>query len=394
MATVTEETGLMIVSLIGQGNTEAGAIDFAALTFKVTPDTIRRRYRHFQAANAPREAAATKVPERRIKELETALATAKQHAVTAERVSEWITGVKELADPLPAERDPKRFRRESESGEEFLNLCLSDWHVGEVVDPAQVFDANAYDMEIAEQRVAKSFDKAHWLGETYLGKRKFNRMTVFLGGDIISGNIHLDLEATNEKQIMWQVAEATTWIVQGLRFYADEYEEVDVYGVAGNHGRSTMKPRMKDYAATSFDWLIYLNVAAQLKAAGISNIFCHFPPARDMTIEVGGHRYRLTHGDQFKGGDGIIGSIGPVMRGHKRKVAQAASLPGGREMYQTMIVGHWHNYWTSPRVIQNGSLSGFSELSLLYGFDYEPPTQALWVTHPAHGIIYHAPVMP
>jgi hypothetical protein len=40
-----------------------------------------------------------------------------------------------------------------------------------------------------------------------------------------------------------------------------------------------------------------------------------------------------------KGGDGIIGAIGPIMRGEIKKSGQSAAL--GLE-YDINIMGHWH----------------------------------------------------
>ena len=52
----------------------------------------------------------------------------------------------------------------------------------------------------------------------------------------------------------------------------------------------------------------------------------HFdvPPANEVYYRVYGEWYLAVHGDMLgvQGGDGMIGAIGPIMRGTKKKIAQ------------------------------------------------------------------------
>jgi hypothetical protein len=65
-------------------------------------------------------------------------------------------------------------------------------------------------------------------------------------------------------------------------------------------------------------------------------------------------RFLLNHGEMFgvKGGDGIIGAIGPLMRGEIKKSEQSAVL--GLE-YDINIMGHWHQELLLPRAISQAS---------------------------------------
>jgi hypothetical protein len=44
------------------------------------------------------------------------------------------------------------------------------------------------------------------------------------------------------------------------------------------------------------------------------------------------------------------------------------------------------------RVIVNGSLKGYDEYAWSGNFPFEEPRQALWLTHPKHGITISMPV--
>jgi len=104
---------------------------------------------------------------------------------------------------------------------------------------------------------------------------------------------------------------------------------------------------------------------------------------------VFGTRYNLTHGDQFRAGDSIIGPIGPLMRGNQKKTARNQAV---NQDYDVLLAGHWHSYIHLARMIVNGSMKGYDEYAAANNYGFEPPTQALWITHPRFGITFRMPV--
>ena len=102
-----------------------------------------------------------------------------------------------------------------------------------------------------------------------------------------------------------------------------------------------------------------------------------------------GHRFLLTHGDNLgvKGGDGIIGAIGPIARG-TMKIGRSQAVVG--QDFDTVILGHWHTY--IPRgeaapVAVNGTLKGFDEFAHIFlRVPYSQPSQALLFVNADHGI--------
>jgi hypothetical protein len=106
-------------------------------------------------------------------------------------------------------------------------------------------------------------------------------------------------------------------------------------------------------------------------------------------FNIFGHRYLLTHGDSLgtKGGDGIIGALGPIMRGTLKTHRSEAQI--GRD-FDTLLIGHWHQYITLPGLIVNNSLKGYDEYAhLVLARHFLAPRKALWFTHPEHGITAH-----
>jgi len=274
------------------------------------------------------------------------------------------------------------------------SLFLSDLHYGEVVKAEEVFFTNEYDSDIAERRIQKTVDTAIMLTHEVLKDPVFPGAVLVLGGDNINGMIHEELTVGSDRRLMDQILGISDILHGVILKMLKVYGKLFIPGVPGNHGRATFKTWTKFTAATNADWLVYQlleRYLAQQVARGEVVFMC--PPARDITFRVAGRGYRLTHGDQFRGGDGIIGPIGPITRGDMKKRNMANALPHDDEIYDTLLCGHFHKLFQSKSLIINGTTKGFDEYSLANNFSYEPPQQGLWMTHEKYGINHFMPVL-
>jgi hypothetical protein len=77
------------------------------------------------------------------------------------------------------------------------------------------------------------------------------------------------------------------------------------------------------------------------------------------------------------------------MRMRARK--QSRYMATGKS-FQTLWLGHWHQYISTPSMIVNGSLKGFDEYAMLMGFGHEAPQQALAIITPERNVTIQAPV--
>jgi len=269
------------------------------------------------------------------------------------------------------------------------NLLLSDLHLDEVVFEAQMGGVNAYNRTIAERRLKATVERACEVAKDYINGIHYDGITVWLGGDIFSGNLHEELRNTNEAPIM---ASFDFWIdpmVAALRLLADEFGSVHVPGCVGNHGRNSHKPIMKNRVEDNFDWLFYRVLSRELR--GDTRFTWQLPVTADVTVKHYDHTYLLTHGDQFRGGSGISGIQTPLALGafRKSKRQQAVNDP-----FDTMLIGHFHQYMTIPGIIVNGSLKGYDEYAAISNFGFEVPQQAFWITTPERGPAFHVAVQP
>lgn len=267
-------------------------------------------------------------------------------------------------------------------------LFLSDLHWGEIVRASQIGGVNTFNLKIARDRMKYTVETAVHLLRILDAGMDYPGIVLVLGGDMISGNIHEELSATNELNTMPTLLDLFDQLVGAIGYVADTFGKVFLPCVTGNHGRDTRKTWAKDRHATSFDWLLYQFLARHFKAD--SRIQFYIPDGSDALYRIYDVRYNLTHGDQFKSGDSIIGPIGPLTRGNQKKQARNQAV---NQQYDVMLCGHWHQYIHLERLIVNGSMKGYDEYAYQGNFGFEPPRQGLWVTHPRYGITYRMPVL-
>jgi len=267
-------------------------------------------------------------------------------------------------------------------------LFLSDIHAGEVVEPRQINGVNTYNLHLCDKRMQHTVATAIYLCSLLDRKMRYPGIVVPLGGDMVSGDIHDELVATNELPTIPTVLELHGFLVAAIRTLLTKFPAVFLPCVTGNHGRNTRKPWAKNRTGTSFDWLLYQMLARSFAAD--KRVTFYIPDGPDALYRIHHTRYLLTHGDQFRGGDSIIGPIGPVFRGTQKKLARNQAVA---QDFDVAIMGHWHNYIHTERIIVNGSMKGYDEYAAANNFGFEPPRQALWVTHPRYGINWRMPVL-
>ncbi|RFA24440.1 hypothetical protein CAI21_21700 [Alkalilimnicola ehrlichii] len=266
-------------------------------------------------------------------------------------------------------------------------LFASDWHWAEHVTPSEIGGVNEYTLPIAHKRARQMVERAIDLLTNHMVNPDYPGIVFALGGDMVTGDIHEELSVTNELEIMPTVMDLSGVLIWCIQELADAFGRVFVPCVTGNHGRNTKKIRNKGRNHTSFDWLIYVMLERHFQSD--DRIKFYIPDGPDALYQVYGHRYLLTHGDQFRGGDGMIGALGPILRGDHKKRSRNNQIDMG---FDTMLLGHWHQLIQLQRVIVNGSLKGYDEYAYSNNFGFEPPQQALWITHPQHGITFSMPV--
>lgn len=275
-----------------------------------------------------------------------------------------------------------------------LVAFLSDLHAGEVVRPEEMSGYNAYNLDIADARLRRFFDKTMVLARDHLAGVEFDGIVLALGGDLVSGDIHDELIQTNELSVL----ETTLWvaprIVAGLERWAEAFGSVHIVSAPGNHGRDSKIPRAKGRSAHNADTHIAKMAAMFFSAANASDaVTFDIPDSFDVGFTAQGHDFSLEHGDNLKfSGTSEIGSLGPVKRGTLRKANQHREEG---HPFDYNLVGHFHQLVMAPSqgFVMNGSVKGFDEYARSWHLRPEPPQQGLLVCTPEHGITTTLPVI-
>jgi hypothetical protein len=301
-------------------------------------------------------------------------------ARTAEDLRAGVFGL--TSAPL----EPVAFRAPAggDPSAETIVLFLSDLHWGEFVSIEAMDGLNSYSLDIARARIGRYFQTVadlatkHWTGPPPA------RLILVLGGDLVSGEIHAELAKTNEAKALPAVKDCASHLAEGIALLRRRLEcPIDVVSLAGNHGRSTLKPESKESAETSYDTLVsdFLEMAIRPRR----DVSFYVPSSVDALFPVYGWRVLATHGDRIgsRGGQGFIGPAATAARGMKRIVADYSARGVHLDL---ILMGHFHTALQLEEGFVNGSLPGPSEYSRDGRFRPAPARQ-LWLTiHPRRGV--------
>jgi hypothetical protein len=257
---------------------------------------------------------------------------------------------------------------------------MTDWHLDEVVDPGEMMGMNAYNGQIALQRMQRWVEKVVTLPREYVAGLRLDGLVIPATGDLFTGEIHAELKESNEQRLL---ASLLTWmepIIGVLETLEREYPAVAVHCVVGNHGRLSQKPVFKGRVHDNVEWLFWSVVRDRLKDRG-SKVIVNVSPSMDLNVPIYGRNHLLTHGDQFRGGTGISGAFAPLSLGAHRKTKRqmAAGMP-----METMVIGHLHQLINIPGVIMGGCMKGYDEYAFALNLPPDPngAAQAMWITTP------------
>jgi hypothetical protein len=363
----------------------------AAIALNIPRETLRGRIREAQrhrmnVSQGIEDLNNVEHLKAKLKRVETALRDADKHqldhAIIKNKIIELSKNVSDIETPGWALRPSSQSDHPGTP-----TLMVSDLHWGERVYPKQINGVNEYNVEIARTRLKRLAERTIRLLGIVSPKFQYPGLVMPLGGDLVSGNIHDELVATNELSSIPAVLDLFESLGGLITTMLTRFDRIFIPCVTGNHGRDTRKIWAKDRHSTSFDWLICCFLAKHFSQD--SRVTFLIPDGSDAYYKIYDHRYGLTHGDQFRGGDGVIGPLGPIIRGDHRKRSRNSQIDLD---YDTLIMGHFHSHMQLTRLIVNGSLKGYDEYAYQGNFPYEPPQQALWLTHPKYHITYRMPV--
>lgn len=305
--------------------------------------------------------------DRRIRDLdrqrEDAIAKYEALAKSYEVLEKRLELLTDLSDRPPAEQWSAPSRPRHSDSHATAIIMLSDWHVEQLILPERVSGLNEYNLDIAEQRIRRTFDKAILLLDDARNLTNISEVVVWLGGDFIHGRIHDEYNCTNTLHPFKACRWAADRIESGLRQIAAHpgVERLRIYTNHGNHGRNTKKMTNATAAEESFEYNMYCDIRRRMSDIGEWNIADgYFNYA-----EIQGKQIRFHHGQRISFGGGINGVGVPAWR--------FISKANSKIRADIDIFGHFHTFGCpGTAYISNGSLNGVDEYSETFEGDPEP----------------------
>jgi hypothetical protein len=314
----------------------------------------------------------------RVQELESVARRDRKQNVYDERV---VAAVEANLARAETKYQPSEIQHKDKRTEHEFVLLLSDLHAGETVSFEETGGINSYDWSIMLDRM----DHLRTAIASYQDNRPYpvNKLRIFALGDQLSGNIHAELEATNEIPL----AEATVQLGADLAEWVESMTEifptVTFDGVVGNHPRAHKKPWAKQ-GFDNADWTAYKIAETALRRN--DNIQFDIPKSSQHRVTVADNwNCLLFHGD------GIRSTMpGVPWGGVSRRVnALSAQYQSAGQPIDCYFLGHFHTAnWVQTNagwIGMNGSIKGPDEYSMKQFGGGSSPQQMLLTFHPQRG---------
>lgn len=297
------------------------------------------------------------------------------------------------ANPLaPAQIKP---REKSSRLHEATAVCvLSDLHLDETVDPAEINGVNEYNPQIAAERMDRlavglvwqlemlrsQGTEAGYVIRDLLVPNLGDVTTNYLRAEDYHGNAMTPMDgfvfaAGLEVRFLATLAARCPWLVS-----------IKAPRVPGNHDRMSLTPRTpfrKRVGMSSAPLLAHMiSNAPEIRAD--KRISVSLSHSEHVYIGVYGREVRGMHGDRFKYQGGVGGIFVPARR-------HVMGLNKTRHAAFT-IFGHWHTAKKDDLWASNGSLIGPNAYSIALGMDPEPPAQIMFVIDKDRGVRHFTPI--
>ena len=296
--------------------------------------------------------------------------------VAVDRLVEAATDAIQAADPvIPFVIE----NRDHDRGEHRVVSLLSDVHAGEVVSAAETHNLSSYDMDIFKERLEIWTNKVVDLVSLRRQRLYVPNLSLFMLGDIISGDIHDELSNTNDVSVVDQMVESAREISRSLLTLSGYFENIEVSGVVGNHGRMSRKPYFKRKQRSNWDYLVYQMIAMFLQKQ--KNVTFHIPESFWTVRDVLGTRFLLMHGDGNQSWSGF------PWYGIERSIGKMRTMLGNDMPFDRVALGHYHDPVDTERWSVNGNFKGGDEFSIGKLYSSCRPSQTLLYVHPENGVV-------
>jgi hypothetical protein len=242
-----------------------------------------------------------------------------------------------------------------------LNVLLSDFHVGRVVEGAN--GEQAFNVAIATERLDNMFSAI--MEQTAIQVSRIDEVILLLAGDMVDGEgIYPGQEMQLETHVPSQTKLVTRKLWGLITSFAETFPAVRVVTVRGNHGRTNGS------AEANWDTMVYQSLELLLDMS---------PQIDNITIS---NRYGLFNTFETRGWKGMLRHWAPV-QAHTASAIKTIAGWYSIHDYDLIAHGHFHhwgiNTWNGKVILRNGALYGGDDYAESFGAK-DDPHQLVWTT--------------
>lgn len=301
--------------------------------------------------------------------LKKALKEAKNEMSSSDEIRELVEGVSKVKLDTPLV--PEWVATSSKKKNNIVPvLCLSDIHMGEVVEPEEVNFVNEYNSDIAKERVHQCVDDFIDIYKNKMSNYEYDGVVVVAPGDNTTNSLH-DLAEFNDNSPIDQIIEVVVLFQEVLLKLEKAFGNVVMFATSGNHGRLQPKgyTKTKGRFNNSLEKIVYHFLEVNMKETKVSIIT---DPSDIVRFSINGKRFRLEHGDSIKSAGTAI--AGPVTGWERARLKKSAIDSSTNNKFDTLVIGHFHTHHIQGEsMIVCNSPKGFDEFCQMLSIPYAPP---------------------
>lgn len=225
-------------------------------------------------------------------------------------------------------------------------IHLTDVHCGMNIDSV----LNSFNKDILSERIGKYLSAIKKTQDIY----DSGSANIILGGDLISGIIHINSRIESKENMIEQILMAIDIITEFITEVYKMFDTVNVYSVSGNHSRSTSS-KEESLNDENFDLLIFNIIKKNMSNIKGLNFYDNVIASDIASFRVCGHMVYATHGDKDSPSNVVD---------HMNMFAKKSNMPYPDICY----LGHRHkNGMTTVgtvRVIESGCVGGVDSYAI------------------------------
>lgn len=317
--------------------------------------------------------------------LKKALTAAQRENSIFEAVVDEMHSVVTPIKPLPK---ASALKKHDKPIRESCVLHLSDEHADSVILPHQVGNFERYDFNIALRRAEQLVDTAIRYTQRTQDNHRFDDLYIFANGDHVSGEIHGAVDHSHYRNMFRNALAVGQMHALMFRDFARHFPRVHVLYTPGNHGRRTNK---KDYHGAWNNWDYLVGETAKAHCRGLENVDFMIPDSFSAVVEIEGHGFCVSHGDDIRSWSGI------PWYGIERKTRRWSALHAASDRkIEYYCFGHFHNPATQATVTGETIINGTWVSTDPYSFNsltsITTPKQWLHGVHRKYGATWRLPI--